>query len=200
MDNTTLATKIKELRKRNGFSQEQLAEESMLSLRTVQRIESGESVPRGDTLTKLTAALKVRPDDVLEWAPTEDRGYLTVLNLGGFGFLINPFLGIVIPLVMWILKKDKIKLVDDTGRKLISFQLTWTIMLYATMLIATEGKYIFYSLSFKHFITALFVSPSLLGMILTFLYFYNIAIIALNVWRSRNELKSIYVPAIPFLK
>lgn len=199
MDNTTLASKIKELRKRNGFSQEQLAEESMLSLRTVQRIESGESVPRGDTLTKLTAALKVSPDDVLEWAPIEDRGYLTVLNFGGLGFLIHPFLGIVIPLVMWILKKDKVKFVDDTGRKLISFQLTWTIVLYATLLIATEGKYMVYSLSLKHFIT-LFVNPSLLGMILAFLYLYNLALIALNIWRSRDNLKSIYVPAIPFLK
>lgn len=100
MNNSHLAAKIKELRKRCGFSQEQLAEESRLSLRTVQRIESGESVPRGDTLTKLTAALKVSPDDVLEWAPSEDKGYLTVLNAGGFGFLVHPFLGVIIPLVM----------------------------------------------------------------------------------------------------
>lgn len=115
MDKENLASKIKALRKRRGFSQEQLAEESALSLRTVQRIEKGETVPHGDSLRKITQALNVNPDDILEWAPTEDKGYLTVLNLSGLGFIFHPLLGIIIPLVMWILKKDKIKCVDDTG-------------------------------------------------------------------------------------
>ena len=39
MNNHNLATKIKDLRNRKGFSQEQLSEVSKLSLRTIQRIE-----------------------------------------------------------------------------------------------------------------------------------------------------------------
>jgi transcriptional regulator with XRE-family HTH domain len=57
MKNQNLSIKVKDLRNRKGFSQEQLAEESRLSLRTIQRIEKGESTPRGDTLSKLTRAL-----------------------------------------------------------------------------------------------------------------------------------------------
>lgn len=41
MKNKILAKKVKELRKRKGYSQEELAEKSGLSLRTVQRIENG---------------------------------------------------------------------------------------------------------------------------------------------------------------
>jgi transcriptional regulator with XRE-family HTH domain len=41
MKNKILAKKGKELRKRKGYSQEELAEKSGLSLRTVQRIENG---------------------------------------------------------------------------------------------------------------------------------------------------------------
>ena len=45
-----LGKRLKELRNRKGLSQEQLAEDSCLSLRTIQRIEKNETVPRGDTL------------------------------------------------------------------------------------------------------------------------------------------------------
>jgi len=46
-------------RKRRGLSQEELAEAAGLSLRTVQRLEKGESLPRGFTLQALAAALEL---------------------------------------------------------------------------------------------------------------------------------------------
>jgi transcriptional regulator with XRE-family HTH domain len=46
---TEMAIRIKELRTRRGFSQEELSERTGLSLRTIQRIENGETEPRGDT-------------------------------------------------------------------------------------------------------------------------------------------------------
>ena len=89
MDNQNLANKIKDLRNRKGFSQENLSEESKLSLRTIQRIEKGESIPRGDTLIKISQALGVTPDDLLEWAEIEDNGYLTLLNLSALTVFIQ---------------------------------------------------------------------------------------------------------------
>jgi len=50
------------LRKRRGFSQEALAEQSGVSLRTIQRVEQGDTVPRGHTLQALAAALEVPLD------------------------------------------------------------------------------------------------------------------------------------------
>ena len=110
MDNQNLAIKIKNLRNRKGFTQEQLSEESKLSLRTIQRIEKGESIPRGDTLVKLTQALGVTPDDLLEWEIPEDNGYLQLLNWSSLSFIFNPILGIVLPLVMWMAKERKSKI------------------------------------------------------------------------------------------
>ena len=43
MNKNLLGLRIKELRKQKGMSQEFLAEESGLSLRTIQRIENGET-------------------------------------------------------------------------------------------------------------------------------------------------------------
>jgi transcriptional regulator with XRE-family HTH domain len=53
MKNTVLAIKIKELRNKNGYSQEELSKLCRLSLRTIQRIENSETGARGDTLRRL---------------------------------------------------------------------------------------------------------------------------------------------------
>ncbi len=143
MKNLNIGIKVKHLRTRIGYTQEQLSEESKLSLRTIQRIEKGESIPRGDTLVKITTALGVSPDDLLEWADVEDLGYVSLLNLSALtGVFLNPFLGIIIPLVMWIYKKDKIKLVDNYGKRIICFQITCVLLIYSIILIATRGTYI----------------------------------------------------------
>ncbi|MBD0833801.1 DUF4870 domain-containing protein [Flavobacterium chuncheonense] len=204
MKNQNLAIKIKDLRNRKGFSQEQLSDESKLSLRTIQRIEKGESIPRGDTLIKLTQALGVTPDDLLEWQITDDKGYLQLLNWSSFSFIITPLLGIIIPLVMWILKREKIKFVDDSGKKIINFQITWTLILYSTItiiqLILGEGFFIYLNINITDSIWALIHKFSIPSVILFSLYVYNIVTIFLNVRKSQKGLKNKYLPAIPFLK
>ena len=55
-------TNIKELRELKCISQEKLSEDSGVSLRTIQRIESGESTPRESTLTSIAETLGVTTD------------------------------------------------------------------------------------------------------------------------------------------
>jgi transcriptional regulator with XRE-family HTH domain len=54
-----IGKKIKELRKKKGLSQEELAEFSKVNLRTIQRIENDENEPRGKTLNLICEALDV---------------------------------------------------------------------------------------------------------------------------------------------
>ena len=54
--------RISTLRKSKGLSQEVLAEQSGVSLRTIQRMEQGDTVPRGHTLQALATALGVPLD------------------------------------------------------------------------------------------------------------------------------------------
>ena len=65
-------TKIKELRERNGMSQEELCENSGISLRTIQRIENGESVPRGSTLKMIASTLNVSSDSLTNTQQEEE--------------------------------------------------------------------------------------------------------------------------------
>ena len=59
MDTKKLGQKLRALRAVRGMSQEYLAEESRVSLRTIQRIENSESVPTGETVKRIANALDV---------------------------------------------------------------------------------------------------------------------------------------------
>ena len=60
METKDLAQRLKELRAIRGMSQEYLAEESRVSLRTIQRIENNESEPTGETVKRIANALDVQ--------------------------------------------------------------------------------------------------------------------------------------------
>ena len=59
-----MGANIREMRRRNAMTQEELAHEAGLSMMTLSRIERGESEPRASTLRKLAKALEVKPRDL----------------------------------------------------------------------------------------------------------------------------------------
>ena len=66
MANQNLTHRVKELRKRKALSQDELAKNAGLSLRTVQRVENGETIPTGETLKRLAFVLDVDPNELLD--------------------------------------------------------------------------------------------------------------------------------------
>ena len=64
---------LRNLRKKMGFSQEALANESRVSKKTIARIESGEvkGEPRGDTVKLIAKALRVKPEVLAEKPESE---------------------------------------------------------------------------------------------------------------------------------
>jgi transcriptional regulator with XRE-family HTH domain len=57
--------KISETRKLKGLTQEELAEKSKMNLRTIQRIENNESIPRGRSLSIICEVLEISLEDTL---------------------------------------------------------------------------------------------------------------------------------------
>ena len=53
------------------IAQEKLANKSGLSLRTIQRVENGETIPSGETLKRISAALDVTPNQLFDWNVTK---------------------------------------------------------------------------------------------------------------------------------
>lgn len=200
MKNTDLAKKIKELRTKKGYSQEQLANLTDLSLRTIQRIENGETEPRGDTLTRLANVFEITPNDLMEWIEQEDHAFMGFLNLSALGFIIFPLLGIILPLALWILKKDKIRNIDEAGKKLINFQITWCMLVFAWYIFMVCS--IIFHLPNFGLVSFLNMGGTELILLAVpgILYLYNAVMVVVNTIRSYRTGKVFYRPAIRFLK
>lgn len=191
MENSHLATRVKEYRTRKGMSQEVLAEKSGISHRTVQRIENGESNPTGNTLKRLSAALNINPDELIDWTIKEDTGYLIFLNLSALSFIIFPILGILVPFIMWTSKKDKLKDVNKIGGDLINFEINWVILLV----------FILFSLFLLSKIALLEgLSFNTIFIVVIVMYLVNIVLIIINTIRLNNKKEVLYYSLIKFLR
>ena len=125
-----LGERISDLRREQKLSQESLAEKAKVSLRTLQRIEKENTNPQGDTLHRLAAGLGVPLDELLNYALIEDFNYIRYMH---FSVLIVGFLplgNIILPTIFWLSKRNKIKYLSSYGRRLLNFQITWTILLF----------------------------------------------------------------------
>ena len=198
MKNKELAQKIKALRNRKGYSQEELSEKTGLSLRTIQRIENGETEPRGDSLKRLAETFGVSPDEIVDWTIQEDKGFLVSLNLSALSILIFPLLGILIPLIIWISKKDKIRNLNDIAKDLLNFQITWIIAFFIGYMLTIISTVLKVSHTFSSSVTSILLSS---GMILTIiLYMYNLIFIIMNSIKISKGKTVAYYPKIRFLK
>ena len=116
---------IKELRIKKGLTQEELADKTEVSARTIQRIENGEVDPRAYTLQMIAKALEVdynlfvgnEPDEEQEIQQVNASNWLGILHLSGIIPLIFP------TVLIWNYKKDKIRGMSEHYRNVISFQL-----------------------------------------------------------------------------
>lgn len=135
-------SKLKQLREQQHLTQEELSANSGVSVRTIQRIESGVT-PKGHTLKALAKALHLPENDLLPKAiktetitittlavDTEestshiDYQKMKLINLSSVLFVVLPPLNIIVPFILSrLFKQDNILL-----RQIISLQILWTIL------------------------------------------------------------------------
>ncbi len=199
MKNKELAKNVKNLRNRKGLSQEELAENSGLSQRTIQRIENGETEPRGDSLIRLAKTFGVSPDEITDWTVQEDNGFLIGLNLSALSFVVFPLLGVLVPLIMWISKKDKIKNLNELAKQLLNFQITWVMVFFLGYIAIILSAYI--RIHFAGDISPSLITPSIfLNIIFTgFMYLYNVFIVVFNTFQIKNYKVARYFPKVNFI-
>ena len=191
MDKTQLGKRVRELRNRQGMSQEFLAEASGLSLRTIQRIENGASNPTGESLKRLANALEITPDELIDWSVKEDQKSLVFLNLSALNFLFFPLLGILVPFILWTSKKGKVRNINPLGRSLINFEITWTLLLFFIPVVLLLLSFLGITGS---------ITFNLLIKLVGVLYLFNLIFILLNAVRIHQEKQVIFWPQIRFLR
>ena len=130
-----IGIKIKEVRKRKGLSQEELADLAKVNLRTIQRIENNDNEPRGKTLHLICEVLDLNAEDILDYGKQTDKSYLIYLHLSVISFLVIPLGNIILPLILWLTKKDKIIGLKEAGINLLNFQIFWTFITYGSLIL-----------------------------------------------------------------
>jgi len=134
-------SKLKIIRELRNLTQEELSEKSAVSVRTIQRIESGQK-PKGYTLRVLAKALGIEEDELLfresgqenskiveeKEEPKEEclinYSHVKLINLSSIPFIVIPPLNILVPLVLILAMKQK----NTLTKQLISVQILWTIV------------------------------------------------------------------------
>lgn len=191
-----LHQQIAALRKSKGLTQEELAALTSFTIRTIQRIESGESNPRSFTLKAIAKAL----DTPYEYFNTgqvadADPGYipaashkdslhtLQLVNLFSFFYLIIPFVHFLLQERLVDRSPHMTRPMIDFGRKIIRQQIHWVIATILLMLLTLAWNFVQAQWSGKEYILN-YMWPFF------FMYFLNAAIIfnnALQIRRFRTQ-------------
>ena len=140
MTNEKLAQGVKILRKEKGFSQEELAKLSGLSLRTIQRIEKGETTPTGETLKRLSNALEVSTHELLEWNTTKDILIKTIQTKDAYLHVFNHKLILSKTITIDNLVEDYEKAVNHDFKTLMVFFIFIPIFSGLSVLLYTIDK------------------------------------------------------------
>ena len=136
-----LGSRLSEFRKAKGLSQETLAEDAGISLRTLQRIEKEGTNPHGDTLKRIAEVLDISIDELVDHSLEINYNYIRGMHYTTLLFVIIPLGNIILPIIFWMRKKDKVKDLSAYAINLINWQVTWTILILLPMAIMIPRFY-----------------------------------------------------------
>ncbi len=187
MENT--GQKIKSIRKQKGFSQEELADLAKVNLRTIQRIENAESEPRGKTLQLICEVLDINIEDILDYGKQTDPNFLVVFHLSVLIFLVIPIGNIILPLILWMNKKDKVIGLHNIGANLLNFQIVWTLISFLSIITFALFKIMHYG-NYEYFFFV-FVGLYVLNIVLPVIF---------AVKANKGQTQTYYPKLINFVK
>ena len=135
-------SELKKIREKQNLTQEELADKSGLSVRTIQRIEAG-TEPKGYTLKTLASSLEVSETDLLiqekpieensmveelvlpiENNPIENLTLIKIINLSSLPFCWFPVANFLPPLLIMLISKQK----SPITKQIISLQIILAII------------------------------------------------------------------------
>jgi transcriptional regulator with XRE-family HTH domain len=134
---------LKEHRLAKHMSQQDLADHSGISLRTVQRIEKKESAGSPYVMRALCKALGIETDSILQRADYDEHiefqadiveadplnKYLKYINVSSLSVLLFPFLNLVVVTGTYLILKKRFVTPNDrtTAQKILSLQILWSV-------------------------------------------------------------------------
>jgi transcriptional regulator with XRE-family HTH domain len=111
---------VQHLREEKNLTQTELAEKSGLSLRTIQRIESG-NIPKGFTLKALANVFETEPEKLIPFKEITKLDRAKLINFSSLFGLVIPFGGVIFPLILTYRTNDPKN--KELGKSIVSVQI-----------------------------------------------------------------------------
>ena len=145
-------SKVKILREQKNLTQTELAEKSGLSLRTIQRIESGQSL-KGFTLKAIAQTLEIEPENLFS---KEEENFqidrAKFINLSALSGLIIPFGGIIFPAILTYRTQDSVN--RELGKSVIGVQIILAFVISVLLILSPFIQH-WFSIRFPLFLVPL---------------------------------------------
>lgn len=180
--------KIADIRKQKGLTQEELADRSQITVRTIQRMEAGANTPQSFTLKAIAKALEVdyeiligQEETAAQPATGDIRHFMILFNISCFSYIVVPWVHGLVP--MFILKKRKELPAEAMAycRTIIRRQVYWVIALHLALLAVLGYNYAMVTISGSKDGSIPYIWPFLL------LYFTNALIILFQHLKIRKS-------------
>lgn len=184
-----LDKKIVVLRNNKGLTQEELAAMTQVSVRTIQRIENGQTIPRKFTIKAIAKCLEVPYESLLcdtvglklfeeaDITKEEKLHFLNIFCLSCFSFLVIPYVHFLIP--SYLAKKRSecnTKIIMFT-RKVIRTQIQWVITTTLAFILVMLYNFSCFSLHRKAYIISYMYPFFIMYLLNTGIIIYNLLII-----------------------
>ena len=171
---------LKSIREEKGYTQSDLATKTGLSLRTIQRLEGSNKVPKGYSLTVLAEEFEMDPSalqdrfKVVKQSRESEITTIKIINLSILSFLGIPFGNLIIPFIVWRFNRDS-QFVDNIGRRIVNFQILFSLVICLVLIITPFT------------ISKLFPSVPLVLIFFLIAYLFNIVVVIRTAIRIQRE-------------
>jgi len=158
MSKSNTGARLAEQRRLRGWTQEELAEKAGVTALTIRRIESGLVNPQAYTLKLLAKSLDIdfrelvdepapTPEEQPLRPPSAEAGerisiqtfaesrFLVLMHLLPLSMVIIPAGNILLPLLLWAMKKEEYEEYDIQGRAVLNFQITMTLIIIVSVVL-----------------------------------------------------------------
>lgn len=140
-------SKLALYRRKKGLTQENLAELSGVTARTIQRIEKGSVVPHIQTLKILADCLEIDPELLMDEpegtsigqqpapAGVNNTSITPLFHLLALIGLSLPILNIMLPFLLWLFKREEKPEYNHQGKQVLNFQLSMSMLLFPAIVL-----------------------------------------------------------------
>ncbi len=128
--------------------------------------------PRGATLNLICTALGTSTKDILDYAKVVDKRISIFLHLSVLLYVVIPVGNIIIPLIVWLVHRNKVIGIDAKEKSLLNFQITWTVVTMLSMfaIMTIKKTYPLDEFIFSRILLLLFIALNLPNVFLAIFF------------------------------